>query len=191
MLKKFNIFKILLIAKLFFITLLSDKFLIVNIKNSNEYLYIKIPSYIQIIKHHDSIDFCFVLNKKLKKKKNLFDFYNFTVRFQNFLYKLNIIQKKKLILKGLGLNLLKNDEKFFLKLGYSKPTIYIPKYTFFNVTIKKFGLRGFFISFFGYNSISLGNLVERIYCFKKADVYKCRGFYYKEKLLILKPIKKN
>ena len=60
-----------------------------------------------------------------------------------------------------------------------------------NLIITKIGLKGFLITFYGFNKIKLGNLVEKIYKLRPADCYKNRGFSYKTKFNILKTVKKK
>ena len=48
-----------------------------------------------------------------------------------------------------------------------------------------------FITILNYNKIYLGNFVEKIFRLKKANCYKGRGLYYKEKNIITKIIKKT
>ena len=77
------------------------------------------------------------------------------------------------------------------KLGYSNDINFIYDKQKFLIYSKKYGLKGNLINIYGYNKILLGNLAERIYKLKKADQYKLRGISNKDKMYILKTIKKK
>ena len=106
---------------------------------------------------------------------------------KNFIINFQVPSKKTLILRGLGLKASFQDSTLSLKLGYSHEH---------NIEINpqdqnKIFIGKKFISVINYNKIFLGNFVEKIYRLKKANCYKGRGLYYKEKNIIIKAVKKT
>ena len=48
-----------------------------------------------------------------------------------------------------------------------------------------------FMVLYSFNKIKLGSFANQIFQFKKADSYKGRGLFLKDKLFVLKPVKKT
>lgn len=159
--------------------------MVLEIKGKKEKFYIKVWPGIKVRKLKNIL-FFFSLSKN--QQENSVNFLNF---FLGFLKSLNVLNRKTLILNGLGLKFLLEDKNICLKLGFSHDIFLPVNLSLVSIKIKKYGLKGFFITFFSYNKVSLGNLTEKIYKLKKADCYKARGFYYKEKKINLKTIKKS
>lgn len=118
----------------------------------------------------------------LEKKKEGFFLY-----LKNFLITFQIPTKKTLVLRGLGLKAILKDCTLSLKLGYSHENI---------ISINSSDMNTIFlgkksISILNYNKLLIGNFSEKICRLKKANCYKGRGLYLKEKNLITKVIKKT
>jgi len=96
--------------------------------------------------------------------------------------------RKKLILKGLGLKAeLFNDNKYLeLKLGFSEKKI-----IFLEKSIIKSDINKNILTFESYNSILLGNFLNRLKFLKMPDNYKGKGIWYKNEIKVLKTIKKK
>ena len=108
--------------------------------------------------------------------------------FNTWLKSYNRSLKKKLILKGLGFRcFLSNDKKQInFKIGYSHIIVLnIPK-KITSITIDKN-----FLILESYDRALLGNFSKRIKQLKTLDVYKNKGFSYKNEILSLKPVKKS
>lgn len=187
MLKNLNLRKTLSLFNLYFVTILFDKFLIIELKQNKENFYVKIPFFCSVKKKNQQLIFNFIDGSK----KEFFLYKGFITFLDSFFNNLKITTKKTLILNGLGLRFFVENNLLKLKLGYSHEVFFYYAHIFLSIRIKKYGLKGFVISFFGYNRVMLGNLVEKIYKLKKADCYKARGFFFKDKGIILKNIKKN
>jgi len=171
-----------------FLVCFNSKFLIVNVnKYPQENYFVLIPKFIQIIKQGVHIFLSFKLfNKEGITKKFFFNY------FQNLLNSFRLKNFKQLLLLGLGLKIFCENSIFLMRLGFSH-SITIPNiYNYVsNCVILKIGLKGFLITFYGFNKTKMGNLVEKIYKLRPADCYKKRGFNYKNKFNILKIVKKK
>nr|NP_038164.1 ribosomal protein L6 [Synura synuroidea]AAF36930.1 ribosomal protein L6 [Synura synuroidea] len=187
MLKQINLLKFISYLKFYFLNIYFEKFLVIELNLTHQKFYIKIPDYIELKKDGNYL-ICYLLSKD---KKILPLFNGFYLVLNNYLNSFRIYSRKQLVLSGLGLKLIPLINVIKLKLGFSHIVLIPFSNKFFIIKVKKFGLKGFFISFFNYNKIILGNLVEKIYKTKSADCYKARGFYYKNKEIILKTIKKT
>lgn len=87
----------------------------------------------------------------------------------------------------MGLKASIDDNMLKMKLGYSHENI---------IKIEPNSTSNFFIgkksiSIIDYNKLSLGNFAEKIYRLKKANCYKGRGLYFKQKKIVIKTIKKT
>ena len=187
LIKKNFLVKIPINCHLKFLVCFKTKFLIVNVNTRPKDTYfIWIPQFIRLVKKGlflsiDSISFNYI------KKTNVF--LNF---FQNVLNSFRLKSFKQLLLFGLGLKVFLENSVVLMRLGFSHNSSIsgVDKYIS-DCIITKIGLKGFLISFYSFNKISLGNLVEKIYKLRPADCYKNRGFSYKNKLNILKIVKKK
>ena len=94
--------------------------------------------------------------------------------------------KKHLIIRGLGMriNYLRVLHKLQLKLGFSNLiTVDVPK----SVRVLR---RKDTLTLEGNNSVIVGNFANLIRSFRYPDSYKGKGFWYKNELRSLKPVKK-
>lgn len=172
--------KIPSIIKIFFLTIEKQRFLVFNNLQSNVFLSIKIPMWILIVKHENLL---FIEEQKGSQKETA----SFYIYLKNFVINFQIPSKKTLILRGLGLKANLEVSSLNFKLGYSHESIIdiVPTNTSTIFIGKKF------ISLINYDKIFLGNFTEKIYRLKKANCYKGRGLYYKEKKIIIKAVKKT
>lgn len=125
----------------------------------------------------------YYLNEKLKKK-----FFNFINLFKTLIKKNNTFFTKKLLLKGLGLKAILSPDLTILelKLGFSHSIkIKIPKN---KINIKL--IKNTIIATSS-NLVTLGNYLYKIRNFKKPNIYKGKGIWYKNENIKLKIIKKN
>jgi len=185
MLTQINLEKDLSHINLFFLSLHSTNFLIIQIKETKQKFYVKIWFGLEIKKLKNFLIIC---PKFGNQKENCLKFFHFFLRI---LKSLKVVSRKILVLNGLGLKFLLESNNIRLKLGYSHDILVPINLNTINIRVKKYGLKGFFITFFSLNKIILGNLTEKIYKLKKADCYKARGFYYKDREILLKTIKKT
>ncbi len=96
------------------------------------------------------------------------------------------IYKKKMFLKGLGYKVIVENKTLSFKLNLSHELkIEIPVY------IKRVTVNKTNIVFESYDSVLLGNFVEKIYNLKPRDSYKGKGFFLKSKVVPIKEIKKK
>ena len=96
--------------------------------------------------------------------------------------------KKQLVLKGLGFKaeVLDNSSMLELKLGFSSLVkVSIPKDEVL-VSVNKNTL-----TFEGFDPVAVGNFANKIRSLKFPDVYKGKGFWYKNEVRSLKEIKKT
>lgn len=185
--KKNFLLKIPYNCSLNFLICLNTKFLIFTVNTClKEVYFILIPKNIRIIKQGLFIS----LNVRSSKKiDNIKVFVNY---FQNLLNNFRLKSFKQLLLLGLGLKILLENSVFLMRLGFSHNNSVFNIYEYINeCIINKIGLKGFLITFYGFNKIKLGNLVEKIYKLRPADCYKNRGFSYKNKVNSLKIVKKK
>lgn len=184
MLKIINLTRYLVHFSLQFAIIANKKFLIVKLPSNNLKYYIQIPELILIKKLSLSLEIE-ILSKNIQEIKN---FQNFLLKFFD---KFRIQSKKSLLLNGLGLKVNIRKNVFVFKLGYSNEITFLFDQLKFIVSSKKYGLKAMLINIYGFNKVVLGNLVEKIYKLKKADQYKLRGISNKDKIYILKTIKKK
>ncbi|HND45616.1 MAG TPA: hypothetical protein PLC61_04365 [Chitinophagales bacterium] len=96
------------------------------------------------------------------------------------------IYKKKLFLKGLGYKVIVENNCLSFKLNLSHDLkMDLPPY------IKRVVVNKTNIVFESYDSILLGNFIEKIYNLKPKDNYKGKGFSLKSKVVPIKEIKKK
>jgi large subunit ribosomal protein L6 len=167
--------------KIFFLTLEGYRFLVFNNIKSDVFLSIKIPSSLIIKKNDKNLTLCNA--QPIVGKNQLNSFFTY---LKNFITGFQTPAKKTLILRGLGLKVSIGLNTLNLKLGYSHDNIIkLPENTNNFVIGKKF------ITILNYNKLFLGNFAEKIYRLKKANCYKGRGLYYKQKKHIIKVVKKT
>jgi hypothetical protein len=107
--------------------------------------------------------------------------------FLDYFEKIQIIKRKILVLKGLGLKaFLDNKKKMLtLKLGFSH---------LFNILIEKdifVQVKKNFLFFKSYNEENLGSFSYKIKNLKNPDVYKGKGIWFRNEKLKLKQVKKK
>ena len=184
LIKKNFLVKIPTNCNLNFLVLNQSKFLVINVSTSS--YFILIPKFIRILKKGL---FFVILLLDVKQRININCFINF---FQNLLNSFRLKSFKQLLLLGLGLKIFLENSLVLMRLGFSHTNSILNIYQFISdCIITKIGLKGFLITFYGFNKIKLGNLAEKIYKLRPADSYKNRGFSYKNKLNILKIVKKK
>ncbi len=98
----------------------------------------------------------------------------------------NEIFKKKLILDGLGLKVLINDNTLNFKLGYS----HIISFPFPN-ELKRIRIKKKKITLESTDKIKIGNFAKKIYNLRSYDTYKVKGFSFLGVAKKLKEIKKK
>jgi hypothetical protein len=111
-------------------------------------------------------------------------FSSFNLFFQSF----NILKRKILILKGLGLKafLFKEKKLLSLKLGYSHVCdLYFDSELILNLLKKNF------IQLKSFNKEKLGSFAFKIKNLKQPDNYQGKGIYYKAEKKKLKQVKKK
>ena len=174
--------KIPTIIKIFFLSLEKQRFLVFNNSQSNVFLCIKIPILVSVIKKGNVLLIEKEVASKIEDKATSFYTY-----LKNFIINFQIPSKKTLVLRGLGLKANLDANSLNLKLGYSHESVIniIPSNKSNIFLGKKI------ISIINYNKLFLGNFAEKIYRLKKANCYKGRGLYYKEKRIIIKAVKKT
>jgi len=165
-----------------FIKIINERFLCLKNMRHDQIIYVKIPSNLFIIKE----------NNILKIETKIFDSFKDTnlKTFNRFLTdtisSLRVLSKKIITVKGLGLKISLDLNILQFKLGYSHLIFLdISKQYIFVKVYKKFMVLS------GFNKIKLGNNANRIFQLKKADSYKGRGLFLKDKIFILKPVKKT
>jgi len=125
---------------------------------------------------------------KMQKEKLLLKTLKEELPFTTMLASFNILKKKILILKGLGLKAFLFPESSFLllKLGFSHScNIYFDS----EISIKLFKKN--FIQVKSFNTEKLGSFAFRIKCLRKPDSFQGKGVYYKTEKVKLKPVKKK
>ena len=96
------------------------------------------------------------------------------------------IYKKKMFLKGLGYKVVAENNVLIFKLNLSHELkMDIPSY------IKRVVINKTNLVFESYDSVLLGNFIEKIYNLRPKDNYKGKGFSLKSKVVPLKEIKKK
>lgn len=164
----------------FYCTIKRDNFLIFKNKQNHGRIYIHLCKYISI--HKQNQELSFVLLDNLYKLQ----YYGFLKYLEGILNSFKILPKKTLLLRGLGLKSVLLENQLLLKLGYSHDITVPFLKNEYNVIVGKN-----FITLLDYNKVKIGNFIDTLYRFKKADCYKGRGFIKKEKPVLLKIIKKT
>lgn len=149
--------------------------------NESRFKYFRIPFNLNFRKEKQNLFFSTFIEKEFILTRYL----------NNFIYWLknnNKSFKKKLFLKGLGFRIFLSDDKtqICFKIGFSHliQTL-IPK-NITNVIIEKNSL-----VIEGSDIADVGNFSKQIKQLKLPDIYKGKGFSYKNEVINLKPIKKN
>lgn len=164
-----------------FVILNDSKLLLLNIPSYKK-MYVSIPKGIKISKKGNE------LSLSCKKSFNVDLFDRFYVFLSNWLKNLEKPFKKQLVLKGLGFKaeVLDNSSMLELKLGFSSLVkVSIPKDEVL-VSVNKNTL-----TFEGFDPVAVGNFANKIRSLKFPDVYKGKGFWYKNEVRSLKEIKKT
>ena len=158
-----------------------DKNFYLIIKHQFLVNYILVPNFVTIVKSKDNI----IVSST--SSDNLIGYNTF---INSLLEKLKIstkVYKKKLFLKGLGFKIFYNKELNTLdfKLGFSHNTTF-PLPSSIGALINKNVL-----TLESKDIVLLGNILNRIRLLKTPDIYKGKGFWYKNEIINLKPIKKK
>lgn len=123
--------------------------------------------------------------KRLNASVDLTKSYIFN-EFTNAVSKKLKVVKKKLSLKGLGYKVILEDKFLVFKLNFSHTTkLEVPDY------INRIVIGKTKIIFESYDSILLGNYIEKIYNLRPKDSYKRKGFSLASKVVPKKEIKKK
>jgi len=186
MLKVINLTKYLVHFSLQFVVILNKKFLVLNLFKNNLKYYIQIPEYIEIKKFHLNL-----IISRNNIEKNFQELKNFENSLLIFFNNFRIQTKKSLLINGLGLKVSIKNNVLIFKLGYSNEITLLFDCFKFLINLKKYGLKGMLLNIYTFNKVILGNLAEKIYKLKKADQYKLRGISNKDKVYVLKIIKKK
>lgn len=169
--------------KINFSIIKNKRFLVFGNLKNNIHISLLIPSFLNIEKSKTSIKVNY--NFSFDNQRGFDGFFTY---LSNFINNFQMPSKKTLILRGLGLKTTLFDSSIVLKLGFSHESI-------IDLDTKSKSLYRFFFSkktftATSYDKISLGNFMEKIYRLKKANCYKSRGLYFKNKKIQLKAIKK-
>ena len=166
------------IEKISFSIINNSKFFLKSIKNSKLY-YLSIPNSISWKLNDSKLYFSSFFYKEVLQFLRL---------FQIWLKKQESIIKKKLILKGLGFRI-SFDEKLnmlILKVGYSHlVNISLPMEKI------KLKIQKNSIILESNDNIILGNICNIIKNCRSIDVYKAKGFFFRNDKIKLKPVKKK
>lgn len=186
MLKKNYNKKLKLISKTdFFFTTINKKNLLVLNTQTSKKKYIEIPSIVGIEKRDDFLNLTLIADSN---PDDILIFNKFFSSLSAWVKNFEKPFKKSLVLKGLGFRIiLSADSKYLeLKLGYSHlikliiPTDEIKVTVIKNILIVE-----------GFDPIYVGNFIEQIRNLKFPDIYKGKGFWYKNEVISLKEIKKT
>lgn len=145
-------------------------------------MYVVIPKGIKISKKGT------LITLSCKKSFNTELFERFHVFLSNWLKNLEKPFKKQLVLKGLGFKaeISKDSSCLELKLGFSSVVkVSIPKDEVL-VSVNKN-----ILTFEGFDPVAVGNFANKVRSLKFPDVYKGKGFWYKNEVRSLKEIKKT
>jgi ribosomal protein L6P/L9E len=159
----------------------NNKFFLV-FSNNSQLKFLQLSNCINITKRNNFFFFR-VLNSTLIQPLK---FINFQKKIGHLLNSINKNFKKYLIIKGLGLRIryVNKSHLLKLKLGFSNLiTILVPN----NITI--FRNKNLLI-IEGNNPSNVGNFANLIRNLKYPDSYKGKGFWYKNEIRVLKPVKK-
>lgn len=166
------------IEKISFSVINNSKFFLKSIKNSKLY-YLSVPNSISWKLNDSKLYFSSFFYKEVLQFLRL---------FQIWLKKQETIIKKKLILKGLGFRI-SFDEKLnmlILKVGYSHlVNISLPMEKI------KLKIQKNSIILESTDNIILGNICNIIKNCRSIDVYKAKGFFFRNDKIKLKPVKKK
>ena len=166
------------IEKISFSVINNSKFFLKSIKNSKLY-YLSVPNSISWKLNDSKLYFSSFFYKEVLQFLRL---------FQIWLKKQETIIKKKLILKGLGFRI-SFDEKLnmlILKVGYSHlVNISLPMEKI------KLKIQKNSIILESTDNILLGNICNIIKNCRSIDVYKAKGFFFRNDKIKLKPVKKK
>jgi hypothetical protein len=168
------------VENLFFVFSNQEKYFLLK---SNLFIdkYYKLPTCIDFYKINNTFNF-------LSPKNLKFCLDSYVSSFNIWLKSSNRSVKRKLILKGLGFRcFLSSDKKqISFKIGYSHIiTLNVPEKILSIVIDKNF------LILESCDRVLLGNFSKRIKQLKTLDVYKNKGFSYKNEILSSKPIKKS
>lgn len=158
----------------------NNKFFLI-FTNKKQYKYFSIPSHLTFVKTQQTLLF-----SSTQKDSSFLN--NYLTNFVFWLKQNNKVFKKKLLLKGLGFRAFLSDDKFKIcfKIGFSHIlSIKIPKHIN-NIIIEKN-----YLTIEGESLSVVGNFCKEIKQLKLPDIYKGKGFTYKNEIISLKPIKKN
>ena len=164
----------------FFFTKENKSFL--TFSNGSNLKFIEIPFFIVAKKARDVIIFKYLITNSWAS----FQFLIFQKKISNLLQLLDRKYKKRLIIKGLGMriNHVQILRKLQLKLGFSNLiTINVPS----SISLLK---KKDTLTIEGYNAITVGNFANLVRSLKRPDSFKGKGFWYKNELRFLKPVKK-
>lgn len=166
------------IEKISFSIINNSKFFLKSIKNSKLY-YLSVPNSISWKLNDSKLYFSSFFYKEVLQFLRL---------FQIWLKKQESSIKKKLILKGLGFRI-SFDEKLnmlILKVGYSHlVNISLPMEKI------KLKIQKNSIILESNDNIILGNICNIIKNCRSIDVYKAKGFFFRNDKIKLKPVKKK
>lgn len=166
------------IEKISFSVINNSKFFLKSIKNSKLY-YLSVPNSISWKLNDSKLYFSSFFYKEVLQFLRL---------FQIWLKKQETVIKKKLILKGLGFRI-SFDEKLnmlILKVGYSHlVNISLPMEKI------KLKIQKNSIILESTDNIILGNICNIIKNCRSIDVYKAKGFFFRNDKIKLKPVKKK
>jgi hypothetical protein len=166
------------LEKISFSVINNSKFFLKSIKNSKLY-YLSVPNSISWKLNDSKLYFSSFFYKEVLQFLRL---------FQIWLKKQETIIKKKLILKGLGFRI-SFDEKLnmlILKVGYSHlVNISLPMEKI------KLKIQKNSIILESTDNIILGNICNIIKNCRSIDVYKAKGFFFRNDKIKLKPVKKK
>jgi len=165
---------------LFFFFCQKQKYFLLK-SNQNAYKYYFLPLLLNLR----------VLNSKFifslfKDRRYPLDSYINSFNF--WLKSSNKIIKKKMILKGLGFRcfLAANKQEIHFKIGYSHIVVLnIPD------NVSSINVDKNFLTLEGHDQVSIGNFAKRIKQLKKFDIYKNKGFSYKNDVFAPKAVKKK
>lgn len=154
------------------------KIFLVLTTHENLNKYILIPSTIKFVKTSN----IYFINDQLSNC-----FYSFILKWsEQFIKPL----QKKLFFKGLGIKLKYSNfkkDKLEFKLGFSHiTTILIPK-----KNVKVFLIKKNRLAIEGFDYSLVGNFAQKIKMLRFPDSYNGKGFWYKNEVMLLKPVKKT
>jgi len=165
-----------------FVKILNEKFLCLKNAAHSQIIYVKIPSNLFITKKNNVlISETKILDFFVDKDRKLFN--RFLTKIVN---SLRVLSKKTLIIKGLGLKITLDLTTLQFKLGYSH-------LIFLDICKQHISVKVYkkFMVLYSFNKTKLGSRANQIFQLKKADSYKGRGLFLKDKIFILKPVKKT